>query len=286
MATVLGAQDDDMRPAKRARLSPSTASVASSGHSDHAAKAGLSLFPYRTPTPTPASGGTGALAVAALSAKAEPSTAGQGSAPAASQPPTPARPSKLTPSAILAHVYQNLSINEPTSTDYVPALRAAFQAFTTSQIVRAPDDTPELDCKLWLACADVGIMVLDSRQVDWDWAAGVEDVVERAVGKGLVLVQKNSTLRRYRVPLTLLHARLASHQGKHKFALTLLRKLIGSFAPSDPPAQRYAAHLALISHLLASDDIDTALTALETAHDYADANGHTSAYSIPRTDGR
>ncbi|EJD38897.1 hypothetical protein AURDEDRAFT_172047 [Auricularia subglabra TFB-10046 SS5] len=284
MAALIAATDDDMRPAKRARLSPSTASVASSGHSDHAAKAGLSLFPYRTPTPTPSQGSASVSATAALSAPAEASTSAVSAEPTGSvaprQPPAPVRPPKLTPSAILAHVYQNLSANEPTSTHYIPALRAAYQAFTTSQIVRAPDDTPELDCKLWLTCADVGIMVLDSRQADWEWAVGVEDVVERAVGKGLVLVQKNSTLRRYRVPLTLLHARLASHQGKQKFALTLLRKLISSFAPSDPPAQRYAAQLALISHLLASDDIDGALTALEDVQEYADANGHTNITAL------
>lgn len=60
---------------------------------------------------------------------------------------------------------------------------------------------------------------------------------------------QHPSLRLYRHHLTLLSAHLSLWQHNFKFARSVLRRLIASSLPSDPPALVYSAHLALISQL-------------------------------------
>lgn len=107
--------------------------------------------------------------------------------------PQPQPQRKRRAKELLHYVHATLADTQPTSSEYLPALRAAFVGLVRTMPAVAVDG-PEDEAKLWLACADVGLMVLDSRaaapQLDWAWADCADDLVERAVGKGLVLAQK------------------------------------------------------------------------------------------------
>ncbi|KZV93559.1 hypothetical protein EXIGLDRAFT_717023 [Exidia glandulosa HHB12029] len=190
--------------------------------------------------------------------------------------PTPAL-SLRTGTDLLYFTNATLRDKQPTSSDYLPALRTVFQSLNDCGPT-ATTDSPEEACKMWLACADVGVMVLDTRSAsaavpdsDWSWADDAADLVERAIERGLVIAQKRSPLSAYKLTFTLLHARLATHQGNKKFAHSVLRRLIQSFAPNDPRAHLYTAHLALISHL--DSDTNATLAALQKLHDIAEASG-------------
>lgn len=60
---------------------------------------------------------------------------------------------------------------------------------------------------------------------------------------------QNPSLRPLRHHLSLLNAHFAFRNHNTRFARAVLRRLISSFVPSDPPTIVYAAHLALITQL-------------------------------------
>lgn len=72
-------------------------------------------------------------------------------------------------------------------------------------------------------------------------------------------LSQNASLRLYKHHLNLLHARLSLWQHNYKFARTLLRRLLVSFTPSDPPYVVYTARLTLI-HLLFSSPYSSSST--------------------------
>ncbi|KAG1829018.1 hypothetical protein DFJ58DRAFT_294315 [Suillus subalutaceus] len=92
-----------------------------------------------------------------------------------------------------------------------------------------------------------------SQEGGCDWAVGIHSEVEKALSKGLLIAQKHPSLRPLRHHLTLLHAHVAftfpSSSTSPKFARAILRRLIASFVPSDPPGTVYDAHLALITQI-------------------------------------
>ncbi|KAG2350400.1 hypothetical protein BDR05DRAFT_1054523 [Suillus weaverae] len=92
-----------------------------------------------------------------------------------------------------------------------------------------------------------------SQEGGCDWAVGIHAEVEKALSKGLLIAQKHPSLRPLRHHLTLLHAHFAftfpSSTTSPKFARAILRRLIASFVPSDPPGTVYDAHLALITQI-------------------------------------
>ncbi|KZV93527.1 hypothetical protein EXIGLDRAFT_717000 [Exidia glandulosa HHB12029] len=63
---------------------------------------------------------------------------------------------------------------------------------------------------MWLASADVGVMVLNTRSAsaavavpdpDWSWADDAANLVERAIEQGLVIARKRSPLSDYKLGL-------------------------------------------------------------------------------------
>jgi hypothetical protein len=89
--------------------------------------------------------------------------------------------------------------------------------------------------------------------------------VTRAEGPFLILTlpslltpfTQHPSLHAYRAHLTLLSAHLSLWQHNFKYGRSLLRKLIASFSPADPPATVYAAHLALIAQLASTTTTTT-----------------------------
>ncbi|KAH7093885.1 hypothetical protein BKA62DRAFT_54987 [Auriculariales sp. MPI-PUGE-AT-0066] len=190
---------------------------------------------------------------------------------------------------VLGFARSKLSAHAPTNFPaYVSCLREAYFALYPHTDTFQP--TPSLDpetrgveeeCKIWLCRAETGLLVLDaSSELPVDpttWGVPVDEVQERvdhAVGKGLVLVQKHVSLRVFRLPLTLASARLAVTQNKPRHALAQLRRLVSTASPSDPAEQTYRAHLALVNHMLEVErDDSAALLALKALNEAAGKRG-------------
>ncbi|KAG2034142.1 hypothetical protein BDR03DRAFT_640702 [Suillus americanus] len=72
-----------------------------------------------------------------------------------------------------------------------------------------------------------------------DWTVGIHSEVEKALSKGFLIAQKAASP-------SLLHSHFAftfpSSSTSPKFARAILRRLIASFVPSDPPGIIYDAH--------------------------------------------
>ncbi|EIM87097.1 uncharacterized protein STEHIDRAFT_167950 [Stereum hirsutum FP-91666 SS1] len=115
---------------------------------------------------------------------------------------------------------------------------------------------PDVECRAWVSWAEIGMCVIDGgwHEVEEcrEWAGGIVGEVQTAISQGLLIAQKNASLRLYKHHLNLLHARLSLWQHNHKFARTILRRLLSSFTPIDPPSLIYITHLTLIHHLLAA----------------------------------
>ena len=224
-------------------------------------------------------------------------------------PTPPARVARPKAADVLGFVRSRLGAHQPHQfAAYVGGLREAYLALHPTTSSGEPDDKlePETrgveeESKLWLARAEVGLMVLDTAaECDIDsWARreDVQDHVDRAVGKGLVLVQKVSpslhvhdkiltgsqhvSLRSFKLPFTVASARLSVLQNKTRQALALLKRQVATALPTDPPAQTYRAHLALVSHLFAIDtDVNPALAALANLAELAGKKGDTSAQQL------
>ncbi|KAK0491786.1 hypothetical protein EDD18DRAFT_540287 [Armillaria luteobubalina] len=191
----------------------------------------------------------------------------------------------LPPSLLLVSL-PGILIHPPTHRYHAHSLCLSHLALR--RCLCLPNLTPEVECRAWTAMVEVGMLVIGggfSQDDDHMWARGIESEVEKAANKALNIAQKHPTLRLYRPHVTCLTARLLHWQHNSKFALTLLRRLLNSFLPSDPPHTIYAAHLTLISHLITSSssssisspkEMKAPLSAIQVLADLADKNRHSS----------
>ncbi|KAJ3936138.1 MAG: hypothetical protein NXY57DRAFT_986899 [Lentinula lateritia] len=171
--------------------------------------------------------------------------------------------------------------------------------------LKIPGLSPDVECRALTSLAEVGMIVIDggfSQQELHVWANGIEPEVEEATSKGLMIAQKHPSLRIYRSQLTFLAAQLAAWQNNIKFARMLLRRLLTTYLPSDPPHIIYTAHLKLISHLITpidaqtrpnamapngsptklSQDVRQTMTAIQAMQKHAAQYGHTGVILLTR----
>ncbi|KAK0209314.1 hypothetical protein DFS33DRAFT_1498375, partial [Desarmillaria ectypa] len=199
--------------------------------------------------------------------------------------PEPACLTPLPPSLLLLSL-PGILIHPPTHRYHAQSLCLSLLALR--RCLSLPNLTPEVECRAWTAIVEIGMLVIGggfSQNEDHLWAKGIEIEVEKAANKALNIAQKHPTLRLYRPHVTCLTVRLLHWQRKSKFAFTLLRRLLDSFLPSDPPHTIYAAHLTLISHLTMSNSSSSIsspketrapLSAIQALADLADKNQHFS----------
>ncbi|KAI0275428.1 hypothetical protein BC834DRAFT_852822 [Gloeopeniophorella convolvens] len=180
----------------------------------------------------------------------------------------------LPPHALLLAL-PNILAHPPTSINHPHALYLSLKS--VRQCLALGTLSPEIECRAWAALAEIGMNVIDggfSHHPDHAWAHGIESEVEKAISKGTLTAQKHPTLRLYKFHLTLLHARLSQWQHNTKFARILLRRLLDSFQPHDPPSLIYVTNLALIHHFHATQDHHGALNATRALQSLAEKNGH------------
>ncbi|KAG2110691.1 hypothetical protein DEU56DRAFT_896675 [Suillus clintonianus] len=169
--------------------------------------------------------------------------------------PSPKPALRPLPPAIVLLALPGLLAHPPTHPDFGFSLFLSLRALR--QCLALPALAPDIECHAWTSLAEVGMRVMESgfcsQEGGCDWAVGIYAEVEKALSKGLLIAQKHPSLRPLRHHLTLLHARFAftfpSSSTSPKFARAILRRLIASLAPSDPPGTVYAAHLALITQI-------------------------------------
>ncbi|KAK7448874.1 hypothetical protein VKT23_013605 [Stygiomarasmius scandens] len=217
------------------------------------------------------------------------------SSPPSTPPSTlPMKLQPLPPSTLLVSL-PSLIIHPPTHSYHSQSLWISLQALR--QCLRLPDLSPEIECRAWTALAEISMIVIAGKH---EWAEGIEAEVEEATTQGLMIAQKHPTLRSYRPQLTFLAAQLAMGQYNVKFARTLLRKLLPTFLPTDPPHIVYTSHLKYIQHLLepptpssskmpprspapaAPKDTRTTLTAIQVMQNLALKNDHTQVVLLTR----
>ncbi|KIJ64161.1 hypothetical protein HYDPIDRAFT_132789 [Hydnomerulius pinastri MD-312] len=182
------------------------------------------------------------------------------SIPASSPPSSTLRP---LPPQVLLLALPALLAHPPTHENYGLSLFLSLRAFRTCLELKAL--TPDVECRAWTGLAEVGLTAIESgysTSGEHEWANGLEIEVEKAIGKGLLIAQKHPSLRPLRHQLTLLNAHFAFQSHNTKFARALLRRLIASFIPSDPPPIVYVAHLALITQLTSAPPPSTSSTSM------------------------
>ncbi|KAG7100224.1 hypothetical protein E1B28_001999 [Marasmius oreades] len=155
------------------------------------------------------------------------------------------------PSAVLLISLPKLLIHPPNHRFHAHSLCISLLALR--RCLQMPGLSPDIECRAWTAIVEIGMIALEggfSLDEDHIWARNLEKEVEEAQSRGLLIAQKHPSLRSYRSQLTFLAAQLALWQRNVKFARTLLRRLLSSFVPSDPPHLVYTAHLKHISSLM------------------------------------
>ncbi|KAL0577825.1 hypothetical protein V5O48_004153 [Marasmius crinis-equi] len=215
-------------------------------------------------------------------------------------------PDKLAPSfaalppAVLLVSLPGLLLHPPNHPLHAHSLCVSL--LSVRRCLRISGLSPEIECRALTAIAELGINVLEGgfgHDEDHVWAHGVESEVEEATSKGLLIAQKHPSLRPYRSQLTFLAAQLAVWQQNVKFARTLLRRLITTFLPSDPPHLVYTAHLKHITSLMISpssaspslsfspspchpQDTRAALTAIQNMENLAIKSNHPQVELLTR----
>ncbi|KAJ3918552.1 hypothetical protein F5877DRAFT_78902 [Lentinula edodes] len=162
------------------------------------------------------------------------------------------------PDSILLLSMPSILIHPPNHQLHAHSLCMSLLALR--RCLKIPGLSPDIECRALTSLAEVGMIVIDggfSQQELHVWANGIEPEVEEATSKGLMIAQKHPSLRIYRSQLTFLAAQLAVWQNNIKFARMLLRRLLTTYLPSDPPHIIYTAHLKLISHLITPIDAQT-----------------------------
>ncbi|KAG1817613.1 uncharacterized protein BJ212DRAFT_1480169 [Suillus subaureus] len=176
----------------------------------------------------------------------------------------------LSISALLMPKSSSLTPPPPDSpTPALHQLPPAILLLALPGFLTVPALASDVESCAWTSLAKVGMRVMESgfclQEGGCDWA------VKKALSKGLLIRQKvglflfltytidhiiaiqHPSLRPLHHHLTLLHAHFAftfpSSSTSPKFACAILRCLIASFVPSDPPATVYNAHLTLIAQI-------------------------------------
>ncbi|KAI6024335.1 hypothetical protein EDC04DRAFT_279369 [Pisolithus marmoratus] len=160
---------------------------------------------------------------------------------------------KSLPPHVLLLALPALLLHPPTHEKYALSLFLSLKAVRLC--LQLPALAPDVECYAWTALAEVGMRVIKSgfcKTGEYEWTIGLEEEVEKAIGKGLLLAQKHPVLRHLRHHLSLLHAHFAFWRSNTRFARAVLRRLISTLVPSDPPTIIYAAHLALVTQLTSS----------------------------------
>ncbi|KAJ8085250.1 hypothetical protein PM082_004044 [Marasmius tenuissimus] len=222
------------------------------------------------------------------------------SSPAKLSQPSPSSPLAPLPPAVLLISLPGMLLHPPNHPMHAHSLCVSLLA--VRRCLRTPGLSPEIECRAWTAIAELGMNVLEggfSHDEEHIWAHGVENEVEEATSKGLLIAQKHPTLRSYRSQLTFLAAQLAVWQKNVKFAQTLLRRHITTFIPADPPHLVYTAHLKYITSLMISptstsaslsslpasprpQDARSALTAIQNMQNLAVKSSHTQVDLLTR----
>ncbi|KAI6003452.1 hypothetical protein F5J12DRAFT_154292 [Pisolithus orientalis] len=168
------------------------------------------------------------------------------------RPPTSPGLKPLPPHVLLLAL-PALLLHPPTHEKYALSLFLSLKSIRLC--LQLPALAPDVECYAWTALAEVGMRVIKSgfcKTSEHDWTMGLEEEVEKAIGKGLLLAQKHPILRHLRHHLSLLNAHFAFWRSNTRFARAVLRRSISTFVPSDPPTIVYAAHLTLITQLISS----------------------------------
>ncbi|KAI6135975.1 hypothetical protein F5141DRAFT_1071511 [Pisolithus sp. B1] len=167
------------------------------------------------------------------------------------EPPSPTSPGlKPLPPQVLLLALPALLLHPPTHEKYALSLFLSLRALRLC--LQLPALAPEVECYAWTALAEVGMRVIKSgfcTTGEYSWTIGLEQEVEKALGKGLLIAQKHPVLRHLRHYLSLLNSHFAFYRSNTRFARAVLRRLISTFVPSDPPTVVYTAHLALLTQL-------------------------------------
>ncbi|KAF8621735.1 hypothetical protein AX15_007535 [Amanita polypyramis BW_CC] len=145
----------------------------------------------------------------------------------------------IPPSSLLLAL-PSLLIHPPTHPHHKLSLDLSSTAL--QKCLSLPDIEGDLECRALTALAEVGI-------IQGMQEPGTAINIEKAIAKALLLAQKHPSLRLYKPHLSLLSARIAYyHQNNTKHAAQIVRRLLNTLLPSDPPHIVYTAHLALISY--------------------------------------
>ncbi|KAF8837530.1 hypothetical protein BDN67DRAFT_972862 [Paxillus ammoniavirescens] len=184
--------------------------------------------------------------------------------------PTESSPPSLRPlpPQVLLLALPALLAHPPTHENYPLSLFLSLKALRICLELKAL--TADVECRAWTGLAEVGLRAIESgfsTSGEHEWANGLEAEVEKAIGKGLLIAQKHPSLRPLRHHLSLLNSHFAFQSNNTKFARALLRRLIASFMPSDPPSIVYMAHLALITQLTSTPPQPTTTTTSPTSGD-------------------
>ncbi|KIK77337.1 hypothetical protein PAXRUDRAFT_17579, partial [Paxillus rubicundulus Ve08.2h10] len=170
------------------------------------------------------------------------------------------------PSQLLLLALPALLVHPPTHENYPLSLFLSLKALRICLQLKAL--TADVECRAWTGLAEIGLRAIESgfsTGSEHKWAHGLKAEVEKAIGKGLLIAQKHPSLRPLRHHLTLLDAQFSFQSNNTKFARALLRRLIASFMPSDPPSIIYMAHLALITQLTSTPPQPTTTTTSPTS---------------------
>ncbi|KAK2460063.1 hypothetical protein APHAL10511_007897 [Amanita phalloides] len=169
------------------------------------------------------------------------------------------------PYSTLLLALPSILIHPPTHPHHQLSLHLSSEALETC--LGLPDIEGDLECRAWTALAEVGL-------IQGIPEPGTADKAEKAVAKALLIAQKHPSLRLYRPHLSLLSARVAYyHQNNAKHAAQIVRRLLNTLVPSDPPHVAYAAHLALISYS-ETESPTKVLHSIHTFQALATDNGH------------
>ncbi|KAI6138979.1 hypothetical protein BKA82DRAFT_3004419 [Pisolithus tinctorius] len=127
----------------------------------------------------------------------------------------PARPPTLPglkslPPHVLLLALPALLLHPQTHEKYTLSLFLSLKAIRLCLQLPAP--APDVECYAWTAFPEVGMRDVRSgfcKTGEHDWTRGLEEEVEKAIGKGLLLAQKHPILRHLRHHLSLLNAHFA-----------------------------------------------------------------------------
>ncbi|KIK70551.1 hypothetical protein GYMLUDRAFT_89575 [Collybiopsis luxurians FD-317 M1] len=171
------------------------------------------------------------------------------SSPLTDQPPQEPSLSPL-PAPVLLLSLPSILVHPTNHPMHAQSLSMSLLALR--RCLEIPGLSPDIECRALTSLAEIGMIVIDggfSQLEEHTWAHGIDAEVEEATTKG------HPSLRIYRSQLTFLAAQLAAWQHNIKFARMLLRRLLSTYLPTDPPHIVYTAHLKFISHLITPIEI-------------------------------